>query len=162
TRYWVLVGSSPVGYDIYNSGNITVRSLTVNNIPTDGRTMYVTPNSYVNNACDYNEYTYTAFHSIATPTPTPSPSPTPSSTPTPTPTPTPTATPTPSPTATPTPTPTPAAPTNLTATAGSATQVNLSWTVNSTNQTGFKIERSGDGTTFAQIATVGANVSTYS
>src|SRR5207253_1469501 len=105
-----------------------------------------------------------------TPTPTPSPTPTPTATPTPTPTATPTPTPTPTPTTptptatptpTPTPTPIPAAPTNLITTAGSPTQVNLSWTVNSTNQTGFKIERSGDGTTFAQIATVGANVSTY-
>jgi hypothetical protein len=78
---------------------------------------------------------------------------------TPTPTPTPTATPTPTPK--PTPTPTPAAPTNLIAIAVSTSQINLSWTDNSNNEAGFKIERSKDGTTFAQIATVGANVTTY-
>ena len=57
---------------------------------------------------------------------------------------------------------TPAAPTGLTATA-TGTQINLTWTDNATNETGFKIERSPDGlpTTFAQIATVGAAVTTY-
>jgi hypothetical protein len=32
---------------------------------------------------------------------------------------------------------------------------------NSTNETGFRIERSTNGTSFSQIATVGANVQTY-
>ena len=59
-----------------------------------------------------------------------------------------------------TPTP-PAAPTALTATALSPTQVKLSWTDNATNETGYKIERSTDGTTFSQIATVGTNVTTF-
>lgn len=49
-----------------------------------------------------------------------------------------------------------AAPSGLTATAASATRIDLAWTDNSTNETGFKVERcSGPGcTTFAQI---GAN-----
>ena len=108
----------------------------------------------------------------ATPTPTPSdtPTPTPSNTPTltPTTTPTPTASPTPSstPTATATPTPTstptPQAPTNLTATAASSSEIDLAWTDNSNNETGFKIERVTNGHSFSQIATVGANVVTYS
>jgi Fibronectin type III domain len=76
-------------------------------------------------------------------------------TPTPTPTPTPTATPTP------TPTPTPAAPTNLTATAVSSSQINLSWTDRSNNETGFEVYRSRHGSSFKRIATVGANVTTY-
>ncbi|MDQ2856318.1 MAG: fibronectin type III domain-containing protein [Acidobacteriota bacterium] len=82
--------------------------------------------------------------------------------PTPTPTPTPTPSPTPSPT--PTPTPTPAAPSSLTATAVSSTQINLAWTDNANNETGFKIERCQNAgcSNFAQIATVGANVSTFS
>src|SRR6185436_18362932 len=50
-------------------------------------------------------------------------------------------TPTPTPTPEPTPTPTPAAPTNLTATAVSSSQINLAWTDNSNNESGFKIER---------------------
>ena len=55
----------------------------------------------------------------------------------------------------------PAAPTNLTATAVSSTQINLAWTDNASNETGFAIERSPDGTTFAPLATVSANVTTY-
>jgi hypothetical protein len=43
----------------------------------------------------------------------------------------------------------------------SSSQINLSWTDNSNNETGFKVERSTDGTTFTQIATVGANVTMY-
>jgi fibronectin type 3 domain-containing protein len=57
----------------------------------------------------------------------------------------------------------PAAPSNLSATAVSQTQINLSWTDNSSNEDGFKIERSPDGTSgWTQIATVGANTTTYS
>ncbi|MDO8510217.1 MAG: phytase, partial [bacterium] len=56
----------------------------------------------------------------------------------------------------------PAAPTSLTASAASATQINLSWTDNSNNESGFKIERSTDGATFAQIATASAGAATYS
>ena len=56
----------------------------------------------------------------------------------------------------------PAAPSALTATAASATQINLSWTNNATNQTGFKVERSPDNVTFTQIGTTGATTTTYS
>src|SRR6185369_8688950 len=56
----------------------------------------------------------------------------------------------------------PAAPSGLTATAVSSSQINLAWTDNANNETGFKIERkTGAGGTYAQIATVGANVTTY-
>ena len=57
----------------------------------------------------------------------------------------------------------PAAPSSLTATAVSRSQINLAWTDNSTNETGFKIERCKGSTctNFAQIATVGVNVKTY-
>ena len=65
-------------------------------------------------------------------------------------------------TATPTAPPTaPAAPTNLTATTVSRTQINLAWTDNANNETGFLIERSTNGTSFTQIATAGANVTTF-
>jgi carboxypeptidase T len=59
---------------------------------------------------------------------------------------------------------TPAAPTNLVATAFSRSQINLSWTDNANNETGFKIERCKgiSCTNFTQIATVGANITTYS
>ena len=56
----------------------------------------------------------------------------------------------------------PAAPSGLSATAFSSTQINLSWTDNSSNESGFKIERcTGSECTFSQIATVGAGVKTY-
>ncbi len=93
----------------------------------------------------------------AVPTPTPTPIETPTPTATPTPTPTATATPTP----TPTPGQPPAAPTNLVATAISSSQIGLSWTDNSTNETGFQIQRSGTGVAFTFVATVHANVTTY-
>lgn len=54
-----------------------------------------------------------------------------------------------------------AAPSNLTATAVSRSQINLSWVDNTSSESGFQIERSTDGTTFTQIATVGVNVTTY-
>ena len=55
------------------------------------------------------------------------------------------------------------APSNLSATAVSTSQINLSWADNTTNETGFRIERSGSsGGPYAQIATVGTNVTTYS
>jgi predicted phage tail protein len=56
----------------------------------------------------------------------------------------------------------PNAPSGLVATAISKTRIDLAWTDNSNNETGFKIERSTNGTTFSQIATVGVNVTTYS
>jgi len=56
----------------------------------------------------------------------------------------------------------PAAPSALSATAVSASRINLSWTDNSGNETGFKIERkTGAGGTYSQIATVGANVTAF-
>jgi len=57
---------------------------------------------------------------------------------------------------------TPSPPSNLAATAISSSQINLSWTDNSANETGFKIERATSSSgPFRQIATVGTNVKTY-
>jgi subtilisin family serine protease len=56
----------------------------------------------------------------------------------------------------------PAAPTGLVATAASATQINLSWADNSTDETGFKVERSTDGVSFTQAGTTAAGVRIYS
>src|SRR5258705_545173 len=56
---------------------------------------------------------------------------------------------------------TPVAPTNLAAVAASSSQVNLSWSDNSNNETGFKVQRSTNGNSFSLVATLGANVTTY-
>jgi hypothetical protein len=57
----------------------------------------------------------------------------------------------------------PAAPSHLAATAPSASQINLAWADNSTDETGFKLERSADGSTgWAQIATPLTNAVSFS
>lgn len=60
------------------------------------------------------------------------------------------------------PTSPPVAPGPLTAAAASATQVNLAWSDNSSNEAGFKVERSTDGVNFTQIATPAAGETSYS
>jgi hypothetical protein len=56
----------------------------------------------------------------------------------------------------------PAAPTNLTVAVFSATRIDLSWTDNSSNEDGFRIERKiGAGGAWSQIASVAANITNY-
>ncbi len=56
----------------------------------------------------------------------------------------------------------PDTPSDLTANATSCSQIDLTWTDNANNENGFAIERkTGSGGTWAQIATVGANVTSY-
>jgi subtilisin family serine protease len=65
------------------------------------------------------------------------------------------------------PAPPPSAPSNLTSAAVSTSQINLSWTDNSTNETGFRIERCAGkqavcaDANFQQIAQLGANVISF-
>ena len=60
------------------------------------------------------------------------------------------------------PTSPPLAPSNLAAAAISATQIQLTWVNNATNQAGFKIERSNDGgQTFTQIGVASASALNY-
>lgn len=54
-----------------------------------------------------------------------------------------------------------AAPGNLIAGASGSRRIALSWTDNSGNESGFRIERSTNGSKFSRIATVGANVTSY-
>jgi len=56
----------------------------------------------------------------------------------------------------------PAAPTNLAATATSTSQINLTWTDNSTNETAYLVEQSTDGINFTQVASLPAGATTYS
>jgi Concanavalin A-like lectin/glucanases superfamily/Fibronectin type III domain len=61
----------------------------------------------------------------------------------------------------PPPTTAPLAPSSLAASGLSASQIQLTWVNNATNQAGFKIERSSDGVTFTQIAVAGASALSY-
>jgi hypothetical protein len=81
TAYALVVGSSQMSSDIYNSGILNSLSATVSNVPTDGRAIFVTLYSQVNNSWVSNSYTYTAFSGSGTPTPTPIPTATPTATP---------------------------------------------------------------------------------
>jgi transcriptional regulator CtsR len=58
--------------------------------------------------------------------------------------------------------PPPNAPSNLIATPISSSQINLTWQDNSSDETGFKIERKTGSGSYSQIATVGAGVTSYS
>ena len=58
----------------------------------------------------------------------------------------------------------PAAPSNLIASVGSGPNVTLNWSDNASNETGFYVERAAKARSlqFSRIATVGANITTYS
>ncbi len=56
---------------------------------------------------------------------------------------------------------TPAAPSALVAVTKGTSQITLTWTDNSNNETSFLIERSTNGTSFTQITSVGAGVVSY-
>ena len=55
----------------------------------------------------------------------------------------------------------PASPSGLKTSSVSSTQVNLAWTDSSTNETGFQVERSFNGTQFAIVATQPAGTTSY-
>lgn len=55
----------------------------------------------------------------------------------------------------------PAAPSALSASTVSSSSISLAWTDNSTTETGFNIERSGDGQNFNTLTTVAANTISY-
>ena len=56
----------------------------------------------------------------------------------------------------------PVAPSNLSTAVVSSSKISLSWTDNSTNESGFKIERKISSGVYSPLATTAANVTTYS
>ncbi|MBI9098405.1 MAG: fibronectin type III domain-containing protein, partial [Spirochaetaceae bacterium] len=56
----------------------------------------------------------------------------------------------------------PASPDTLAVSSFSSTQIDLTWTDNSDNEEGFKIEQSTDGSVFSQIITVTADITSFS
>lgn len=58
-------------------------------------------------------------------------------------------------------TPVPVAPSTLNASVAGATQANLSWTDNSENEAGFRLERSTDAVAWSVIATLPANTTAF-
>ena len=80
SQYWLYVGKISAGRnDIFDSGGINQLSQTVNNLPTDGSTLYVTLYSLIGSNWMYNIYTYKASLSVS-PTPAAITSPAPGST----------------------------------------------------------------------------------
>ncbi|TMB99975.1 MAG: fibronectin type III domain-containing protein, partial [Chloroflexi bacterium] len=57
--------------------------------------------------------------------------------------------------------PPPAAPGNLTASAQGARSIRLTWTDNSSIESGFRIDRSTDGVNFTQLGLLTANTTSY-
>ena len=56
----------------------------------------------------------------------------------------------------------PDAPTSLSATAASNSSIDLAWTDNASDEDGFNVERSADGTNFNLIGSLGADITAYS
>ena len=75
SAYWLVVGSTAGGHNYYSSGNLgNALTATVNGLPTNGSTIYVTLYSLIGGAWVPNAYTYTAVTAAAggvvtTPTP---------------------------------------------------------------------------------------------
>ncbi len=77
TAFWIDVGSTPGGNDYYQSGSLptTTLSATVNSLPVNGSTVYVTLYWLINGSWVSNPYTFTAFNPgtasgvLTTPTP---------------------------------------------------------------------------------------------
>ena len=61
TGYVLLVGTARGRSDIYNSGNLHVCSIGVNNLPTDGSSVYVRLRSRMKKKWQFFDYTYTAY-----------------------------------------------------------------------------------------------------
>jgi Pro-kumamolisin, activation domain len=64
--YWIDIGSTAGGHDIYSSGNLgNVLTDTVNGLPTDGSMIYVTLYTLIGGTWSGNAYTYTTFNATS-------------------------------------------------------------------------------------------------
>jgi pro-kumamolisin-like protein len=64
--YWIDIGSTVGGHDIYSSGNLgNVLTATVNGLPTDGSTIYVTLYTLIGGTWTGNAYTYITFNATS-------------------------------------------------------------------------------------------------
>jgi hypothetical protein len=64
--YWIDIGSTVGGHDIYSSGNLgNVLTATVNGLPTDGSMIYVTLYTLIGGTWSGNAYTYTTFNATS-------------------------------------------------------------------------------------------------
>src|SRR5262249_45441567 len=59
TQYWLEIGTAAGGSDLFSASAGTNLSIAVNNLPTDGRTIYVRLWSLIAGAWQFNDYTYT-------------------------------------------------------------------------------------------------------
>jgi Zn-dependent metalloprotease/murein DD-endopeptidase MepM/ murein hydrolase activator NlpD len=74
SQYWLYVGRSVGGKDVYTQNQGTNRSVTVSSLPTDGTTVYVRLWSLIGSSWQFRDYTYKASGgpisgTIASPTP---------------------------------------------------------------------------------------------
>jgi hypothetical protein len=60
SQYWLYVGSTPGGRDLYDASQGTNQSATLCCFPTGGSTIYVRLWSLIAGAWQYNDYTYSA------------------------------------------------------------------------------------------------------
>ena len=67
TARYLSIGTTQGGQDLYSGYVTSMSSVTLNNLPTDGRTIYVDLGSYMNGAWTDRLYTYTAYSAAAVP-----------------------------------------------------------------------------------------------
>jgi hypothetical protein len=60
SEYWLYIGMSPGGYEIYTQSQGTNLSIPVSGLPTNGSTLYVKLWSLIAGGWQWNDYTYTA------------------------------------------------------------------------------------------------------
>jgi serine protease len=71
SQYYLYIGNSLGGFDIYAASQGLATSVTVSGLPADGRTLYVRLWSLTSTGWQYHDYTYTAAHlgNISSPAP---------------------------------------------------------------------------------------------